>query len=44
LVNRGRITGKPVEELAANPLPDNAIRAEKSDNHTENDGTITSLA
>jgi hypothetical protein len=35
-VNRGKITGKPVEELAEHPLPDDAIRVEKSDNHMEN--------
>lgn len=35
-VNRGRITGKPVEELQEHPLPDNAVRVEKSDNHMGN--------
>jgi len=35
-VNRGKITGKPVEELAEHPLPGDAIRVEKSDNHMEN--------
>lgn len=35
-VNRGRISGKPVEELAEHPLPDNAVRVEKSDNHMGN--------
>jgi len=27
LVNRGRLTGKPVEDLATNPLPDGAVEA-----------------
>ena len=35
-VNRGRITGKPVEELQEHPLPDNAVRVEKSDNQMGN--------
>jgi predicted dehydrogenase len=35
-VNRGRITGKPVEELAENPLSENAPHVEKSDNHMGN--------
>ncbi len=39
-VNRGRITGKPVEELKDNPLPEGAIEAvyggPVSENHTAN--------
>jgi myo-inositol 2-dehydrogenase/D-chiro-inositol 1-dehydrogenase len=35
-VNRGGVNGKPVEELADNPLPDNAWRARPSDNHMAN--------
>jgi hypothetical protein len=35
-VNRGRITGKPVEELADNPLPDDAIKLYKSEGHMKN--------
>lgn len=39
-VNRGKIVGKPVEDLKANPLPDGAIEevygGEVSENHTEN--------
>ncbi len=39
-VNRGKITGKPVEELKENPLPANAIEevygGKVSANHTEN--------
>lgn len=32
-VNRGRITGRPYEELAENPLPNDAIRLHASDDH-----------
>jgi predicted dehydrogenase len=39
-VNRGKITGRPVEDLADNPLPDGAIEkvygGEVSENHTAN--------
>jgi len=39
-VNRGKITGKPVEDLASNPLPDGAIEevygGPVSENHTAN--------
>lgn len=39
-VNRGKIVGKPVEDLAKNPLPSNAIEevygGPVSSNHTEN--------
>jgi predicted dehydrogenase len=39
-VNRGRISGRPVEDLADNPLPDDAIEqvygGKVSENHTEN--------
>lgn len=35
-VNRARVSGKPVEELKDNPLPDNAIRVYKSDSHMGN--------
>lgn len=39
-VNRGKITGKPVEELKAKPLPDGAIEevygGKVSENHTAN--------
>jgi predicted dehydrogenase len=39
-VNRGKITGKPVEELKDNPLPDGAIETvyggKVSENHTAN--------
>jgi predicted dehydrogenase len=39
-VNRGKITGKPVEELQDNPLPDGAIEevygGKVSENHTAN--------
>ena len=39
-VNRGKITGKPVEDLKSNPLPDGAIEAiyggKVSANHTAN--------
>lgn len=39
-VNRGKIVGKPVEDLASNPLPDNAIEevygGKVSANHTAN--------
>lgn len=39
-VNRGRISGKPVEELKDNPLPENAIEevygGKVSENHTAN--------
>jgi predicted dehydrogenase len=39
-VNRGKITGKPVEDLAENPLPDGAIEevygGPVSENHTAN--------
>ncbi len=39
-VNRGKITGKPVEELKSKPLPEGAIEAiyggKVSENHTEN--------
>jgi predicted dehydrogenase len=39
-VNRGKITGKPVEDLKDNPLPDDAIEAvyggKVSENHTAN--------
>ncbi|MFM7930500.1 MAG: gfo/Idh/MocA family oxidoreductase, partial [Pirellula sp.] len=39
-VNRGKITGKPVEELKEKPLPDGAIEevygGKVSENHTEN--------
>jgi predicted dehydrogenase len=32
-VNRGRITGKPYEELAENPLPEDRIRLHESNDH-----------
>jgi predicted dehydrogenase len=32
-VNRGRITGKPVEELKENPLPEDRIKLHESDDH-----------
>ncbi|MEZ5944804.1 MAG: Gfo/Idh/MocA family oxidoreductase [Planctomycetaceae bacterium] len=39
-VNRGKITGKPVEDIASNPLPEGAIEAvyggPVSENHTAN--------
>jgi len=39
-VNRGKITGKPIEDLQARPLPDGAIEAvyggKVSENHTAN--------
>lgn len=39
-VNRGKIAGKPVEDLKENPLPDGAIEAvyggKVSENHTAN--------
>jgi len=35
-VNRGRITGKPVEQLKDNPLPADAVRLYKSDDHMGN--------
>ena len=35
-VNCGAAYGKPVEELEDNPLPDDAIRLYKSDNHIQN--------
>ncbi len=39
-VNRGKITGKPVEDLKERPLPENAIEeiygGKVSSNHTEN--------
>lgn len=39
-VNRGKIVGKPVEQLAGNPLPDGAIEdvygGQVSENHTAN--------
>lgn len=39
-VNRGKIVGKPVEDLAANPLPDGALEevygGKVSENHTAN--------
>lgn len=35
-VNRGGVYGKPVEELATNPLPDSAWRVRPSDNHMGN--------
>jgi predicted dehydrogenase len=35
-VNRGNVRGKPVEELKENPLPANAVRLYKSDNHMAN--------
>ena len=35
-VNRGRITGKPVEELAERPLPADAVKLYQSDNHMGN--------
>ena len=39
-VNRGKIVGKPVEELSTNPLPDNAVEevygGKVSENHTAN--------
>jgi len=39
-VNRGKITGKPVEDLKSNPLPDGAIEevygGKVSENHTAN--------
>lgn len=35
-VNRGRLTGKPVEDLADHPLGDEAIRVYASDNHMGN--------
>jgi myo-inositol 2-dehydrogenase / D-chiro-inositol 1-dehydrogenase len=35
-VNRGRISGKPVEKLAKHPLPESTLRVEKSDNHMGN--------
>jgi predicted dehydrogenase len=35
-VNRGNVRGKPVEELKENPLPADAVRLYKSDNHMAN--------
>lgn len=35
-VNRGRITGKPVEELEDNPLPEDRIKLYESDDHMGN--------
>ena len=35
-VNRGRITGKPVEELAERPLPADAVKLYKSNDHMGN--------
>jgi myo-inositol 2-dehydrogenase / D-chiro-inositol 1-dehydrogenase len=35
-VDRGRITGKPVEQLKENPLPADAVRLYKSDDHMGN--------
>ncbi|MEX2118337.1 MAG: Gfo/Idh/MocA family oxidoreductase [Pirellulales bacterium] len=35
-VNRGRLTGKPVEQLAENPLPSDAIRLYESGDHMAN--------
>lgn len=35
-VNRGRITGKPVEDLANNPLPSDAVKLYQSDDHMGN--------
>ena len=35
-VNRGKITGKPVEELAENPLPADAIKLYESNDHMGN--------
>lgn len=35
-VNRGRITGKPVEELAERPLPSDAVKLYKSNDHMGN--------
>ncbi len=35
-VNRGRVYGKPVEELKDNPLPGNAIRLYESNDHMAN--------
>ena len=35
-VNRGRITGKPVEELAENPLPEDRVKLYASNNHMGN--------
>jgi len=35
-VNCGGVYGKPVEELAANPLPSDAIRLYRSDDHIQN--------
>jgi myo-inositol 2-dehydrogenase/D-chiro-inositol 1-dehydrogenase len=35
-VNRGRITGKPVEELAERPLPTNAVKPYESNDHMGN--------
>ena len=35
-VNRGGLYGKPVEELAENPLPDDAWRVRPSDDHMKN--------
>ncbi len=35
-VNRGGVNGKPAEELAQNPLPDDAWRVPPSDNHMAN--------
>ena len=39
-VNRGKISGKPVEDLASNPLPENAIEevygGKVSENHSAN--------
>jgi len=35
-VNRGKAYGKPVEELAQNPLPADAVRLYQSDDHMRN--------
>jgi predicted dehydrogenase len=35
-VNRGRLSGKPVEDLEHNPLPDDAVRVYASDHHMQN--------
>jgi predicted dehydrogenase len=35
-VNRGKVYGKPAEELSANPLPSDALRLYKSDDHMRN--------
>lgn len=35
-INRGKAHGKPVEELAANPLPADAVRLYESNNHMGN--------